>query len=45
MKLTEEEIKRLCDFFEILRKVQIEQDKMTEEEKKNNAIKMGDIFY
>ncbi len=45
MKLTEDEIKNLCDFFEILRKVQIEQEKMTEEEKKNNAIKMGDIFY
>jgi len=42
---TDEEAENFIKLIEVLRQAQKDQEKMTEQEKKDNAIKMGDIFY
>ena len=44
-KPTEQEIKNFTEFIDLLREETERQKHMSEKEKKDNAIKMGDIYY
>ena len=44
-KPTKEEIKNFTEFIELLREETEKQKHMSKQEKKDNAIKMGDIYY
>ncbi|MCR4324930.1 MAG: hypothetical protein NUV69_04570 [Candidatus Curtissbacteria bacterium] len=44
-KLAEEEIKNFTEFIDLLQEETERQKHMSEKEKKDNAVKMGDIYY
>ena len=44
-KPTDEEIKNFTEFIDLLREETEKQKNMSEQEKKDNVIKMGDIYY
>jgi len=44
-KPTKEDIKNFTEFIKALREAEKEQKNMSDQEKKDNAIKMGEIYY
>lgn len=44
-KMSDEAVENLIEFINTLRKIEKVQAKMSEQEKNDNSVKMGDIYY